>query len=315
MSHAMGLLRGSIVRLATTAPARAAVQRPAVSQEVVRRFIAGETTASALEVSATLLNKGRLICLAWLSPPAYNERDVAERVAGYRQVLAEVAASGLVREHRIDLNLPLSRIGIRLGADGPALALAQARALGQAAANAGVDLTVEPEPGRLSQDSIDLAVNLRQDFPRVAVSLPACWRRTEADCAQLAATGSRVRLSRGFPSADPQSHHSMAAVDRAYVRAMRTLMEGPGYPILATHDPRVLTIADALANHLGRAPTSFEYMMRYGVRTETQIVIADRGDQMRVLLPFGPDWYPYLVRRITAAPANVIDIVRAAAAR
>ncbi len=315
MTQAMRLLRASIVRLATTAPARAAVQRPAVSQEVVRRFIAGETTAAALEVSATLLTKGRQISLAWLSPPVHNELDVAERVAGYRRVLSEVAGSGLVGDHRIDLSLPLSRIGMRLGADGPALALAQARALGQAAANAGVDLTVEPEPGPLSQDSIELALNLRQDFPRVAVSLPACWRRTEADCVQLALPGSRVRLTRGFPASAPDYHQSMAAVDRAYVRAMRTLMEGPGYPILATHDPRVLTIAEALANHLGRDAPSFEYMMRYGVRTETQIVIADRGDQLRVLLPFGPDWYPYLVRRITAAPANVLDIVRAAAAR
>ena len=144
----------------------------------------------------------------------------------------------------------------------------------------------------------------------------ACLRRTEADCADFADAGSRVRLCKGA-YAEPESvaFQDGDAVDKSYVRCLKVLMKGAGYPMVASHDPRIIEIAAALAGRQGREPKSFEYQMLYGIRPDEQQRIADRGDQMRVYVPFGDEWYGYLMRRMAERPANVGFFLRGLATR
>ena len=104
-------------------------------------------------------------------------------------------------------------------------------------------------------------------------------------------------------------------VDRAYVRCLKVLMEGKGYPMVASHDPRLVEIAGALAHKHERAANTYEYQMLFGIRPEEQKRIADRGDQMRVYLPYGREWYGYLMRRLAERPANLVFFLRALASR
>jgi proline dehydrogenase len=92
-------------------------------------------------------------------------------------------------------------------------------------------------------------------------------------------------------------------------------MQGEGYPMVASHDPRLIEIAGALAGQAGRDPRSFEYQMLYGIRPEEQKRIADRGDQMRVYIPYGQEWYGYLMRRMAEKPANVMFFLRGVATK
>ena len=130
--------------------------------------------------------------------------------------------------------------------------------------------------------------------------------RTEADCRDLAGEGSRVRLCKGaYKEPASVAFQDGNDVDLSYVRCLKVLMAGDGYPMVASHDPRLVDIAQALAGHNGRAPDSYEFQMLHGIRPAEQTRIADRGHQMRVYVPFGEDWYGYLVRRMAERPANL----------
>ena len=157
---------------------------------------------------------------------------------------------------------------------------------------------------------------LRTDFPWVGAVIQAYLHRSEADCRDLAYEGSRVRLCKGaYKEPESVAYQSRSEVDQSYVRCLKVLMAGEGYPMIASHDPRLIEIAGALAAHHERDATSFEYQMLYGIRPEEQKRIADRGDQMRVYIPYGEEWYGYLMRRMAERPANTMFFLRGLATR
>ncbi len=104
-------------------------------------------------------------------------------------------------------------------------------------------------------------------------------------------------------------------VDRSYVRCLNILMAGPGYPMLATHDPRLIVIGQDRAKWFNRAPDEFEFQMLYGVRPQEQRRLVAEGYQMRVYVPYGTQWYGYLMRRVAERPANLSFFIRAATSR
>src|SRR5204862_2711161 len=129
-------------------------------------------------------------------------------------------------------------------------------------------------------------------------ALQAYLRRTEGDCRELAVEGSRVRLCKGA-YAEPESvaYQSRVDVDKSYVRCMNVLMSGPGYPMLATHDPRLVAIGEDRAKWFDRTPDEFEFQLLYGVRPEEQRRLAAAGYTVRVYVTYGTQWYGYLMRR------------------
>jgi proline dehydrogenase len=164
--------------------------------------------------------------------------------------------------------------------------------------------------------TLRLVAELRADFPDLGCVIQSYLRRSADDCAALAVTGSRVRLCKGAYSApEGIGLAAKAEVDLSYARCLRILMEGPGYPMLATHDPRLISIAGAKAGLLGRDLSSFEYQMLYGIRPAEQERLAAAGAQVRVYLPYGSDWYGYLVRRLAERPANLAFFLRALGSR
>jgi len=200
--------------------------------------------------------------------------------------------------------------------DGHRIALDHARAISQAATNAGTTVTVDMEDHTTTDATLAAVRELREDFPTTGAVLQAYLRRTEGDCRDLAYAGSRVRLCKGA-YAEPESvaFQDGDEVDRSYVRCLKVLMKGEGYPMVASHDPRIIEIAAALAGRERREPRSFEYQMLYGIRPDEQQRIADRGDQMRVYIPYGTEWYGYLMRRLAERPANVTFFLRGLATK
>jgi proline dehydrogenase len=139
-------------------------------------------------------------------------------------------------------------------------------------------------------------------------------RRTEADCRDLAVAGSRVRLCKGA-YAEPASvaFQSADEVDRSYVRCLNTLFAGDGYPMWATHDPRLIEIALARAAAYGRSSSQYEFQMLFGIRPAEQRRLAAAGQTVRVYLPYGGQWYGYLMRRLAERPANLMFFLRSLA--
>ena len=157
---------------------------------------------------------------------------------------------------------------------------------------------------------------LRADFPDTGAVLQSCLHRTEADCRDLAYAGSRVRLVKGaYAEPDSVAYAAKADVDLAYVRCLKILMAGDGYPMVASHDPRMVELAGVLAERYGRGPSSFEYQMLHGIRSGEQRRLAAAGHRVRVYVPYGSDWYGYFMRRLAERPANVGFFLRSLVSR
>jgi proline dehydrogenase len=157
---------------------------------------------------------------------------------------------------------------------------------------------------------------LRTDFPDTGAVLQAYLRRTAGDCRDLATAGSRVRLCKGaYREPESVAYQSRLDVDKSYVRCLKILMNGPGYPMVATHDPRLVGIATKLIQRSARSQGSYEFQMLYGIRPNEQLRLAAEGETVRVYVPYGDEWYGYLMRRLAERPANVAFFLRSLATK
>jgi proline dehydrogenase len=177
-------------------------------------------------------------------------------------------------------------------------------------------VTLDIEDHTRFEATLRLLGKLRADFPDLGCVIQSYLRRTAGDCEELATAGSRVRLCKGAYSApDAAAFRAHSEIDRSYARCLRILLNGEGYPMLATHDPRLIAIATARAEAAGRSQSSFEYQMLYGIRPAEQLRLAATGATVRVYVPYGTDWYGYLVRRLAERPANLAFFLRSLRSR
>ena len=311
---ASDLLRGPLLRLSESDTVRSAVVAAPMSRAVVSRYVAGEEVPQAVEITAELSATNRLATIDHLGEDV-TDRAAAEQTRDtYVALLDALAEAGLTRFGAAEVSVKLSAVGQAIAGDGDAIALENARAVCEAAQRAGTTVTLDMEDHTTTDRTLETLRALRADFPWVGAVVQAYLHRTEADCRDLAHAGSRVRLCKGaYNEPESVAFQDGGEVDLSYVRCLKVLMAGEGYPMVATHDPRLVEIARALAGHHGREADSYEYQMLLGVRSLEQKRIADRGHQMRVYVPFGRDWYGYLVRRLAERPANVRFFLRSLA--
>ncbi len=309
----------AVVRRAVLAAAgdqrlAAVVSTAPVAASVVRRFVAGDDRPAALRAVGELTDAGLDVSLDHLGEDTTDPGSAAEAVAAYTGLLGELAATGL--GPRAEVSVKLTALGLGLPGDGPDRALAGAREICTAARNAGTTVTVDMEDSTRTGQTLAIVRELRADFPDAGAVVQAYLRRSEADCAALAAEGARVRLCKGaYDESGDVAFASRREVDLSYVRCLGLLMAGSGRPMVATHDPRLVAIADALAVRCGRGPRDWEYQMLYGIRPDEQRRLAASGFGVRVYLPFGSQWWGYLVRRLAERPANIAFFARALVGR
>jgi proline dehydrogenase len=285
--------------------------RAPVSRSVVRRFVAGPGVDDALRVSRVLVDDGLAVSLDNLGEDTVTPEQAEAVRDEYVDLLGLLKTADLTPG--AEVSLKLSAVGQRFD---ERLAYEHARAICAAADGAGTTVTLDAEDHTTTDSTLEILGKLRADFPKTGAVLQAYLRRTEADCRELATPGSRVRLCKGA-YAEPESvaYQSALDVDKAYVRCLNILMSGEGYPMVATHDPRLVAIADDRARWFDRAADEFEFQLLYGVRPEEQARLVANGYTVRVYVPYGEQWYPYLMRRLAERPANVAFFARALTSR
>lgn len=290
-------------RIITTAP---------ITRSVVRRFVAGETPAQALAVVERLLADGLLVTLDYLGEDTAEPEHAAAVANEYVSLIEMLSAAGHTSGGRTEVSVKPTAVGLGLPEHGEKTAAENIARICAAASAAGTTVTLDMEDHTRVEATLRLVNTTRADFPNLGCVLQSYLRRTPGDCQALAVPGSRVRLCKGAYSApDGVALAARSEVDRAYARSMRILLDGDGYPMLATHDPRMIAIAQSRAATLDRDPGSFEYQMLYGIRPDEQGRLAAAGAQVRVYVPYGNDWYGYLVRRLAERPANLAFFMRA----
>lgn len=308
------MLRNALLAAAGSTAVRGLVEANPLTGAVVRRFVAGTGTADAVRTTAELRRAGLSTTLDHLGEQVSDARQASRTVSAYRDVLRGLSDAGLA--DGAEVSVKLSAVGQFLPVDGEKTALDNARAICEAAAAAGTTVTLDMEDHTTTESTLGILRDLRVDFPQVGAVLQAYLHRTEQDCRELAAAGARVRLCKGAYS-EPASvaFQERTEVDRSYVRCLRELMRGSGYPMVATHDPRLIPIAAELAERSGRGADGFEYQMLYGIRPDEQQRLAAEGYRMRVYVAYGTEWYGYFMRRLAERPANLAFFLRSTITR
>ncbi|CCH35319.1 proline dehydrogenase family protein [Actinosynnema sp. NPDC047251] len=305
----MNPLRTLILAAAGNDAVRRAVATAPVSRDVVRRFVAGETVASAVDATADLVEHGLRVTLDYLGEDT-SDRTVAERtVRAYLALLDQLHETGLACD--AEVSVKLSAVGQALD---ERLALDNASRICAAAEQCGTTVTLDMEDHTTTDSTLRVLAEVRRAWPATGAVLQAYLRRTLEDCHAL--EGARVRLCKGA-YAEPASvaFSDPHEVDLNYVRCANALLAGSGYPMFATHDPRLVEIVAERARWHDRAPDSFEFQMLYGIRPAEQARLAAEGHVVRVYVPFGEQWYGYLMRRLAERPAAVAFFLRSLVSR
>jgi len=275
-----------------------------VSGSIVARYVPGESTDDAVAATGDLIESGLHVTLDFLGEDTLDREQADATVAAYLDLLRALSEKGLSRNSEVSVKL--SAIGQALPEVGEKVAVENARTICHAARNAGTTVTLDMEDHTTTDSTLGILRELRKDFPETGAVLQAYLHRTEADCRDLAYEGSRVRLCKGaYNEPESVAFQEKHDVDKSYVRCLKVLMAGQGYPMIATHDPRMVDIAGALATRNGRAQGSYEYQMLYGIRPDEQRRLAEAGEKVRVYLPYGQEWYGYLMRRLAERPSNL----------
>jgi proline dehydrogenase len=302
------VLRRALLAASASPRLRQLITAAPATRAIVDSYVAGETAEDAVRVTRALRAAGLLVSLDYLGEDTKDPAQAAAVTEEYVQLLGKLGAEGLTQGGAAEVSVKPTAVGLFLG---PKLAADNIRRICAAAAEAGTTVTLDAEEHAVTTPALRIAAKLRADHGGLGCVVQSALRRTEADCRALAAPGVRVRLCKGAYS-EPESVAFTARreVDRSYARCLRVFMNGPGYPMLATHDPRLIEITGSLALLSGRAPDSFEYQMLYGIRPAEQRRLATTGARMRVYVPYGGDWYAYLVRRLAERPANLALFLR-----
>ena len=301
-----------IGRLAESAPVDKEPGRPgrgpgALREGLVRRFVAGD----AVRVSRELVDDGLAVTLDHLGEDTRTVEQAAAIRDEYIALLRRLGDAGLTPA--AEVSVKLSALGQRIN---DKIAYEHAHAICTAATAAGTTVTLDAEDHTTTDTTLETLVDLRRDFPSTGAVLQAYLRRTEGDCRELAVAGSRVRLCKGaYREPESVAYQSALDVDKSYVRCLNILMSGEGYPMVATHDPRLISIAEDRARWFDRSAGDHEFQLLHGVRPEERARLAAGGHTVRVYVPYGDRWFGYVMRRFAERPANVGLVARAVVSR
>lgn len=306
------MLRDARLRLSTAPALGRALGRLPVSRRLVRRFVAGETTDQAIEVLTRLHTGGFRSAVTYLGENVQTATGAIAAADTYCRLLGELARRGLPSTPSVKL----THLGLDVGED---LAVEQAARV-LASAN-GTWVWLDMEGSAYTDRTLAVYRRLRRRWPNVAAVVQAYLHRTEADLRTLAPEGLRVRLCKGAYREPPSRAFARKAdVDRNYARLAGLLFSREAqaagvYPAFATHDERLVRVIGERAQAYGIAADRFEFQMLLGIRPDLHQAVRASGARLRILVPFGEDWYGYFVRRLAERPANLLFVLRSVARR
>jgi proline dehydrogenase len=310
--------RPAILAVSRSDGLRRNAERLPITRRVVHRFVPGETVADALNSVEQLRNSRRLISIDYLGEDVTDVDTANATVDAYLNLLdglgGRVEPAAKVRP--LEVSLKLSALGQALPRDGEKIALENAHAICERAQRIGAWVTVDAEDHTTTDSTLSIVRDLRTEFDWLGTVLQAYLKRTHGDCVEFAASGARIRLCKGaYDEPASVAYRDRDEVTDSYLRCLRVLMAGSGYPMVASHDPGIIEAVSAMARENGRGVDDFEYQMLYGIRDAEQRRLAGEGNHVRVYVPFGTQWYGYFVRRLAERPGNLTFFLRALAER
>jgi proline dehydrogenase len=302
------MLRQSLLYLSDSPTVRKVVTETPVSRRLAQRFVAGDTLDDALRCAHQLNGAGLTVSLDHLGE-LVTSRDEALGAT-------EMAIRGLegISSHHLEANVSvkLSQLGIDVDEafclENVERILERGRELGDGVGEIFVRLDMESS--EFTERTIIMVEKLwERGYRNVGTVVQSYLHRTTSDIRRMNRLGSRVRLVKGaYREPAAIAYQSKADVDRMFIEGMKTLLEDGVYPAIATHDEEMISATRRYAFEHGIPRDSFEFQMLYGIRRDLQQRLREEGYNVRIYLPFGNSWYPYLMRRMAERPANLFFV-------
>jgi proline dehydrogenase len=299
------MLRGTFLWLSEHQGAFSLIKRNRLARRIASRFVAGETLQSAIDVGRTLNGRGLAVSLDLLGESV---SSIEETHAARDEIISTIEG---VDRAKLDGNVSvkLTQLGLDIDSE---LCAENMRAVLRRARDVNVFVRMDMESSAFTERTLRLFYDvLHPEFGDLTgVVIQSYLRRSEADIDTLVKLGARVRLCKGAYAEPPElAFQEREEVSGSFGRLMRRLLEEGNYPGIATHDPALIDEAVRFVEERGIGPERFEFQMLHGVRRDLQDSLRGRGFNMRVYVPFGTHWYPYLMRRLAERPANVAFMV------
>ena len=281
------------------------VKRNGLARQFAHRFVAGESLDTAIEATREINGRDITVTLDLLGESVSDEDEARSARDQAQEILDRIHAGG----HRANISVKLTQLGIDVD---PELATENIRAVVSRARRYDNFVRIDMEASEYVERTLNLfRTHLHPDFGnRVGVVIQSMLRRSDADVEQLVQLGARVRLVKGaYKEPEDVAYPDKADVDACFARLTERLLADGTYPAIATHDETLIEHTKAYARAHGIGPGRFEFQLLYGVRRDLQEALRKEGWNVRVYVPFGTQWYPYLMRRLAERPANIAFIV------
>jgi len=295
------MLRSALLYLSNQPRVFQFVRNNGLAKRFASRFVAGETLDSALDAVRALNRGGVRVSLDLLGESVTNEREARGTRDAYLEILSRIHAQKL----DANVSVKLTAMGLDISED---LCVSLMQDVLLRAQEYGTFVRVDMESSEYTDRTLHLFEHRLYPLYRnhVGIVLQSYLYRTFTDVEYALQLGCRVRLCKGaYKEPASVAYPEKKDVDTNYVKCMHALLRHGNFPGIATHDPAMINEAKRFARENEVAANRFEFQMLYGVRRDLQERLVREGYGMRVYVPFGTQWYPYLMRRLAERPANV----------
>jgi proline dehydrogenase len=298
------MLRNALLYLSSQPTVFKFVRNNGIAKKFARRFVAGETADEAIAAVRELNARGITASLDLLGESVHNEAEARASGRDYIRLLDRIRESNL----NANVSVKLTAMGLDISEE---LCISIMHEVLDRARQHRTFVRLDMEGSAYTERTLQLfEQRLYPAYPEnVGIVLQSYLYRTAADVERAIQLKCRVRLCKGaYKEPASVAYPEKSNVDANYVRCMQELMRNGNYPGLATHDETIIRAAKKFAADEKIPPERYEFQMLYGVRRDLQEKLVAEGYRMRVYVPFGTQWYPYLMRRLAERPANVAFI-------
>ena len=297
------MLKGTLLYLAQSQGLRNFVVHNRATRGVSRRFVAGEKLDDAIEATRALNQRGMHVSLDHLGENVSDAKEATAAAQDYITILDRVKQTGV----DANISIKLTALGLDISQE---LCEQDVRRILEYAAQFPIFVRIDMEGSAYTGRTVDITLRMHQQFEHVGTVIQSCLYRSKQDVEQLIGQGVRVRLVKGAYKEPRQvAFQQKSEVDHNFVRLMMPLLLHGNYPAFATHDEAIINATCKFARENGIDKSAFEFQMLYGIRRDLQDRLVKQGYNMRVYVPYGSQWYPYLMRRMAERPANLLFVM------
>src|SRR6266566_657311 len=301
-NHTM-VLRDTLLYLAQNERLHQFVISNRATRSVSRRFVAGEVLDDAIQATRVLNQRGMHVSLDHLGENVSDAREAKSAARDYITILDTIKQTGV----DANISIKLTALGLDISQE---LCEENVCNILENAGEYPIFVRIDMEGSAYTEQTVDITLRMHQQFEHVGTVIQSCMHRSKRDIEQLIAQGVRGRLVKGaYKERREVAFQLKSEVDHNYVRLMMPLLLHGNYPALATHDEAIINATCKFARENGIDKSAFEFQMLYGIRRDLQEKLVSQGYNMRIYVPYGSQWYPYLMRRMAERPANLLFVM------